>query len=372
VREWTSIDNPALPEPFGGWAALDSPLPDIKGFAMFYQWNVRWLDGLRYQTVPANNQIIPWVRLQTGHIARLHLTNPTNNPLRVYVTFYPSDGGGSVQQPVDIPALDRMVEDDLAGLFGVAVPGEGYLQLTASEGFYAQLEFGDDEARALLQGAPLFRRVGGQEVHPHFAEGGGWRSRAILTNITDTTANVQVAMYVEGGPSTPTVANLSIPARNQVVKEVWDLLGIDPPDGLRSGWLSFSGDLAALQTAMVFETEDGLLLAALPGQTVPRLRHTISHVAQNDEYFTGLAFVNDSGQTAMVDVFIYDQDGVLVRSIPIGTLADGTKFVRLLSADPFLLNQQLGGYIQIVSSRPIFSYALFGIGDMFLSAIPSQ
>ncbi|MBN2432919.1 MAG: YncE family protein [Acidobacteria bacterium] len=371
VREWTSEDL-NLPNPFSGWARFASPLSDLKGFAMFYRRDVHWLDGLGYDTVPDDHLIIPWVHLDTDRINRLHISNPRDMILRIEATLHAGDSNGFARQFVDLPAQGRTVVDDLAGMFGVEVPYRGFLVLTASASFHAQLEFGDHDARALLSGEPVGRRIGNRIVLPHFAEGDGWKSRVLLTNTGDVPLNVQVDMYLEDSGGVPVVAPVNIPAKDQVVREVWDLLNMDPPDTLRSGWLSLGGDLVGLQAAILFETEDGQLLSTLPGQAVPRLRHFISHVAQDMEYFTGLAFVNDSGQTVDVDVNVYDEQGILVVSTRIISLLDRAKFVRLLSDDPFLLNQQLGGYIQIVSSRPIFCYALFGIGDTFLSAIPSQ
>jgi|GEM_PF-2821070 len=371
VREWTSAELD-LPEPFSGWARFVSPLSDLKGFAMFYRRDVHWLDGQAFDTVPDDRLMIPWVHLAAGWINRLHLTNPLDNILRVEATLYEGDGNGFERQFVDLPAQGRTVVDDLAGLFGVELPYRGYLVLTASESFYAQLEFGSGDARALLSGEPGGLRIGRRIVLPHFAEGDGWKSRVLLTNTGDVPLDVQVHMYLEDGGGLPVEASINIPAGDQVVREVWDLLNQNPPDTLRSGWLSLGGGLVGLQAAILFETEDGQLLSALPGQAVPRIRHYISHVAQDMDYFTGLAFVNDSGQTVDVDVNVYDEQGILVVSTRIISLPHRAKFVRLLSDEPFLLNQQLGGYIQIVSSRPIFSYALFGIGDTFLSAIPSQ
>jgi len=369
VREWTSPDL-TLPVPFSGWMSGNTALMPVKGFAMFYQRDMEWLDGYSYTTVPRFYLVIPYVDIREGSICRLHLVNPNYVNLTITLKLYHNDGSSSWKY-AQVPGRGRVVLDDLQEFFQKNGPEEGFVVLDALSPFNAMVEFGSTVSRAALPAIPLYLNTGNQVALPHYADGGGWRTRVVLSNIDFSSARLEGYLYDEIGNQIASKI-INIFSNKQIVKEVWDLFDIVQPQDLRSGWIKFSGEISKIRAAVIFETSDGLLFTALAGQLTPKKELFFSHVAQDDTYFTGIALVNDSDGSTNADVEIFDQLGNSIRFHQIPSLGQREKFVRLLSQDPFLLNQQLGGYIQIKSKRPLFGYALFGINEKFLSAIPSQ
>jgi hypothetical protein len=97
-----------------------------------------------------------------------------------------------------------------------------------------------------------------------------------------------------------------------------------------------------------------------------------SQVAQNEQYFTGLAGVNAGNRSAAVTIEVYDIDGKLLASG--GTaIPPGGRFSRLLSELVGKLPAISRGYFIVQSTEPLVCFALFGTNDgTVLSAIPAQ
>ena len=369
VREWTSAGL-GLPAPFSGRAMNTTPLLDIKGFAMFYDNSGQWLDGFPLNPTPYTELVVPYIELYENRVSRLHLANPNSLNLWVTIRLY-RNGAFPIDKQVLVPNRGRLVVDDLRGLFQITEDETGFLNVSCSEPVSALLEFGDDTSRAAIPARGIFETTGRQVVLPHVVEGGGWQTLVALSNTTAGSVRLALDYYSENGLKRFS-SQVDIPANSQRADRAWKLLNLVEPFEPLSGWLSITGPTQGVHVITVFTTDDGGQLAALDAQTLPRKLHYVSHIAQDGFYFTGVAMVNASGGSTNILVRFFNEEGTLIKDQAVSSLGSNWKYVRLLSSDPFLLNQQIGGYIQIVSNRPIFSYALFGIDGQYLSAIPAQ
>jgi hypothetical protein len=310
--------------------------------------------------------VIPYLDLTPGHVCRIHLVNPNSLGASIQMQLYRNNALVS-SRIVNVSANNRRVYD--GSEFQVTDPA--FLVLQSNYPIWALVEFGDEVTRACLP-AETFYATGRMIVLPHVAEGSSWRTRVVLVNTDNiNAAQLQARYYSETGVTLAT-KTINILSGRMLLDDVWSIFGLSEPTDLRTGWIEMSGDAARVHAAVIFSGENDQVLSALPAQTTPQSDIYFSHIAQDDLYYTGIALVNDSGQSTSATVEIRDAAGVLVNSVPLTGLGDRNKFIRLLSDPLFGVNQQVGGYIHIKSDRPLFAYSLFGITGQLLSAIPFQ
>jgi hypothetical protein len=97
-----------------------------------------------------------------------------------------------------------------------------------------------------------------------------------------------------------------------------------------------------------------------------------SHVAQDDQFFTGIAAINPGTRTAVVTINVYDTVGRQVAS-GAAQIPPGGRFSKLLAELVGTLPAMSKGYFQVRSTEPLVSFALFGTWNgSVLSAIPAQ
>ncbi len=96
-----------------------------------------------------------------------------------------------------------------------------------------------------------------------------------------------------------------------------------------------------------------------------------SHVAQDYQYFTGIALLNPNALPATAVLQVFDRTTRLSASATV-RLEGGERIAKLLSELTPIKNQ-IGGFIRIVSDRDLMMFSLFGTNTLsVLSAIPAQ
>jgi hypothetical protein len=97
-----------------------------------------------------------------------------------------------------------------------------------------------------------------------------------------------------------------------------------------------------------------------------------SHVVSDETWWTGIALVNPSGTEASATLQLNDSNGMAIARRQI-RMAAGSRLVGLL--DQYfeeLAGKQVQGYLQVTSDRGLAGCALFGTGELTISAIPPQ
>jgi hypothetical protein len=86
---------------------------------------------------------------------------------------------------------------------------------------------------------------------------------------------------------------------------------------------------------------------------------TFSHVAQGGGYFTGLAILNTQTDAATVTIEVHSESGALVAS-KVVSLQGGERLVGLISELFPNVQNQMGGFVRVVSTRPVLGLQIFG------------
>ncbi|MDA2924300.1 hypothetical protein MYX65_06525 [Acidobacteria bacterium AH-259-L09] len=136
------------------------------------------------------------------------------------------------------------------------------------------------------------------------------------------------------------------------------------------------GTSANVSGAVSFTGNEGKFRSTLPMIKSGRTATTFLQVAQSDKVgmFTGLAILNTTSETATVTVRAFHARGYQTAETQF-ELAARNRVVDLLNGEKFFGAKfsQIGGHLQVSSSVPVVSFALFGdFKSEFLSAIEGQ
>ena len=97
------------------------------------------------------------------------------------------------------------------------------------------------------------------------------------------------------------------------------------------------------------------------------------HAVMNETYWTGMAVLNPGESEAEITINLYDRMGNLIREKH-ETIAPRRRTIGVMTQYfPGVVEEGFQqGYMTVTSSRGVASFALFGNGTKFLSAIPPQ
>jgi hypothetical protein len=95
-----------------------------------------------------------------------------------------------------------------------------------------------------------------------------------------------------------------------------------------------------------------------------------SHVAESEEYYTGLALFNPNTQKATFTISAYSKEGTLIGSVGL-ELKAGHRISKLISELIPTVQDLVGGTIRIVSDRLLVGQQFFGNKDQsYISSVP--
>jgi hypothetical protein len=261
----------------------------------------------------------------------------------------------------------------------------------AAQGTYLRLRSGLPlRSFALVGGAGTMRATAARPAVPvqriwlpHFALSRTDDTIVQLLNPGSAAVTVVVTLRVEGSEVPHELTFSLAPGRMQGVS-VSEWLDIDraalAPDILVTGWAAFElqsspGVLPRLLGQVVYGREN-LYATALPLAAEARSETLILQVAQADQLriFTGLALLNPAAEPALAAVQVFHPSGTLTGERELQIPAAGRWLGLLSHPDLFGAGfQQTGGWVRIVSNRPLAAFSIFGDYDLrYYSAIESQ
>jgi len=128
--------------------------------------------------------------------------------------------------------------------------------------------------------------------------------------------------------------------------------------------------------AVTFSGNGGRARSTLPMLREGKTETIFLQVAQSNEIglFTGLAILNAGSEAATLTVRAFDANGK-ATALKKFELNPETRVVDLLNGEKFFGQafSQVGGYLELSSSVPVFSFSLFGdFKSELLSAIVGQ
>ena len=355
----------------------------------------RKLDGVSGAFEAARRLYFPIVDAGRHGATRLFVFNPALTETEVTFTLYRADGGSAAVATRWV-AAGGFVRETVAELFGGAGGGEqGYVEARAARAVLGFEFLHDEESFAALaaQTMPFIPRSRSLYA-PHFEVGGDRATTLyVLTDLARYTTRVRIRVFDNHG-------NLLGEAERELdagadglllVGDVGELLHLQPslqPDGLLEGYLQLDAELIAgpLVTFATPRMSGAVAVERGGARTVLPLleaedRQTTSflQVAHSDEgdnnIFTTLSLLNPGPQTALVTLRVFDSTGRLSAPERIESLAPGARLSGELGEFSFFgpAFRQLGGHLQVLSDRPLISFAMFGDGGgQFLAAIPGR
>src|SRR5438876_1165668 len=213
----------------------------------------------------------------------------------------------------------------------------------------------------------------------HLASQAGYLTTLTLVNFSNDSQVLRITadgLQVGGSPRTPSSVTVERTlAPNARLEERVDQMFTLSGEALIDGYIRFETqtDTSGVIAFLDYGTTDGIVLSAVEAQGEGYSNLFFSQVAEGAGYYTGLALLNPNSEPSIVTLDTFDAGGVRTGST-IVNLESGERKARLLSE--FLQRQvdQLGGYIRLTATRPIFAFELFGSRDSltFLASVPAQ
>jgi len=368
-----------------GWVELQSSSAAIKGFFLVFDSRISFIDGAGLQTRAASRLIFPKVSGNPASPTTISYVNTGNDTLRFSaLTFYDNSG-----QPIAKTYLTLAPKSGFTGSIIDALP-----DVSGLEG-YAVLETGTPSSASLevLVGFETYRnntdvaalnavadsaasRIG---YLPHFASGGGYTTRLALVNFTNESQTLTItadSFEKDGVAQTPSGAavNRTIPPNGRLEESADSLFGLTG-SSLYTGYIKWEthGNTRGVIGYLDYGTTDGVLLAAVSAQSAGYSDIFFSHIAQGLGYYTGIAFLNTNRETSTINMDLLDRDGHKVASTTVNLTA-GQRRSRLFTELFPGLETQLGGYVRVSASRPIFALQVFGSNSSlsFLANVSAQ
>ena len=379
------------PELFGtgisgqaGWVQISASTPAVKGFFLAFDSGLTFIDGAEFAR-PASRLVFPKVSAAGDSPTELSLVNTASQDMQGTLSLYRNDGQLFATRRILIPALSGFTSsiDELApsatDFEGYAVVDSG---LSADSGMSESL-IGFETYRnrsdiALIRAFPESARLRTGFL-AHLASQAGYLTTLTLVNFSNDSQVLRITadgLQVGGSPRTPSSVTVERTlAPNARLEERVDQMFTLSGEALIDGYIRFETqtDTSGVIAFLDYGTTDGIVLSAVEAQGEGYSNLFFSQVAEGAGYYTGLALLNPNSEPSIVTLDTFDAGGVRTGST-IVNLDSGERKARLLSE--FLQRQvdQLGGYIRLTATRPIFAFELFGSRDSltFLASVPAQ
>ncbi|PYS16128.1 MAG: hypothetical protein DMG15_03455, partial [Acidobacteria bacterium] len=347
-----------------GWIELSMSSPTISGFFLIFDPAFTFIDGTDLVSNTSNRLFFP----NASPSSIISFVNTGIQPLNVSVSLYDNDGHLFKTQQLNLAPLSGF-----SGPVDTLIPG-----IAGFEG-YAVVDSGSDpRIQGSLIGVETFRNTSDIAMLKalqisdqlqigyiaHLVTQGQWTSTLTLVNpdAVPQTVRITAAGLEEGGRPRPVSSQTIervIPPNGRLSESV-DTLFNFTAQALLMGDIRYevTSNTNGLLGYLAYGTTDGTVLAAAPAQGKGYSDLFFAQVAEGADYFTGLAVLNPNPESAVISFDTFDANGTQTGSTVV-TLDPGERRARLFSE--LLGNfQQVGGYARLSSTRPIFTYELFG------------
>jgi hypothetical protein len=348
-----------------GWLSMESSVPDVEGFFLLFDGALTSMDGSAVEGRVYRDFVLPVVE---G--AEVSLVNPGMSPVD-YTVSYISDAGipqGSLQGI--IPSRGRnIIHSDVIRPKGTS---GGYL--SGSSGGVVPLEvFGTINWIAVhdaTEANPAALAL--TQYAPQFVAGGGYLSTLDLINLEANPTPLTLTWFGDGGQKLGQTVMITLPAGGATHLTGAATFGLGD-EVLTQGYVRIQSSSGRFTGAVGFTDRRQLAFGTALNLVSSSLTDSyFSQVAQDSQYYTGIAAINPGTGTAAVTVTVHDSSG---RQVASGAtqIAPGGRFSKLLSELVGTMPPMSRGYFQVSSTEPLVSFALFGTSDgSVLSAIPAQ
>jgi hypothetical protein len=201
----------------------------------------------------------------------------------------------------------------------------------------------------------------------HVAIGAGYTTRLSLVN--PASVQQQVQLTLNGN-----TVQRTIPGFGRVDESLAQMFNLSG-NSLTSGYLKVqTSDAPGVTGYVEIAAFDGLVRTTTPIAREAQSRLLFSHLAQGGGYFTGVALLNAQTAAATVTIDVMSGNGTTLAS-KVVTLQAGERLIGLVRELFPNIQNQLGGFIRVTSTQPIFGLEIIGSFDQssgsFLTNIPA-
>ena len=355
-----------------GWVEIQASTAAVRGFYLLFDSALSFIDGTDLTKTPVSRLTFPKLTISpdsTSTISYVHVGTGSLN--RASLSLFDNSGNVVGRKLLALEPLSGF-SGPLSTLFPEVGTFDGYAVLQSSgtpftpdsETLVGLETYRERSDVAILQGFADGSRVR-KGYLAHLASRGGYVTRLGLVNSTfeSQTVNITAQGLMANGqslsPSSVTVSR-TIAGFGRLEESAESLFNLTGND-LITGYIVYevTGDTNGLMGYLDYGTSNGVLLSAVPGQGTGFSDLFFSHIAEGLGFYTGIALLNPTTQTASVTMDVFDSAGQR-RFSKVLSLASGERIAQLMSELFPGFGDQLGGYLRVTSSRPIFAFQLFG------------
>ena len=370
-----------------GWLDLASDQPEIAGFFMIGDTQLRRLDGAQGSSVTSNEWILPEVRVSGGFRTEITIVNPTAETATVSISLINSDG--SVAEEISRSVLDngvltaflRQADPQDASSAPLFSPSSfinfvsGYVRVSSEDEEVVAFErYFDSERIATLNGIPIGGDVPSplRLYLPQFSAFEG--SETFLNLIHSGTGNARISLSLKDnqGENLAGGVNLRLDPSQSIRINLVDLFGLADPGNALTGWLLLESDVPGVVGDGEIHTFSGRAMTAVRIQGSSTRRFVFSHVTHGSGISTGLTFLNPGSESATLLVELFSAQGASLGEVSI-TVGGSQRVIGLLQDFFSDLPDLSGGYIKVSSDQDIVGLEVFFADNLdFMTAVSAQ
>jgi hypothetical protein len=350
-----------------GWVELTASDSGGSGFFQLFDNALTTSDGAPFPTAPSSRLFFPHVDKDTT----LYVVNTGDQSIpTAAVSVYDNNGSlaGSMTLSIGPKAgWSGRIADLLPSLQAidgyVVVDAQGSMFSSSSETLVGMQSYQRGDAAIVIGQADSGLVQTGYAVH--VAIGGGYTTRLSLVNPGSVAQQVQLTLN-------GTSVQRTIPGFGRLDESLAEMFGITG-SSLTTGYVKVQTSGMGV-TGYAEIASEGLGRTTTPIARDAEARLMFSHVAQGGAYFTGLALLNAGTEAATVTIEVNSPNGTALAS-KVVTLQGGERTVGLIRELFPNLGNQLGGFVRVTSTAPIYGLEIFGSVDLrlgsFLTNIPA-
>jgi sugar lactone lactonase YvrE len=351
-----------------GWLEMESDTPSVEGFFLIFDPGPSIMDGAAVDGTSSRDFILPVVE---G--AEIDLANPGGAPSSCTLDYISESGVIQKSEKVNLGSKGRTMIP--ASRLVPAGSTGGYFHVTGSKEVTAVQTFGRPGWLGMLSAVEGTQAPEGASVFyaPQYAVGGGYASTLHIVNLEPASLPMTLTLIGDDGQIKGRSYSLTLPARGSARVAGVEPFGLTSGQGIVQGYVKLEASGGHFVGAVLFtDPASAKFGSALSFVSAGTRTAYFSHVAQNAQYWTGLAGINTYESETKVTVTVYDISGQRVASGS-QTIPAGGRFAKVLPELVGTLPAMLKGYFEVNSTLPLTCFALFGTNNgEVLAAIPSR
>jgi hypothetical protein len=356
---------PSLTSP-SGWLEMRSDTPNVDSFFLLLNQGPTEMDGALASGKSFREFVLPVV-----DTAAIKVTNPGDNAATCTMQYISDSGSIQNSKILSVAGKSIIAVSSLAP----AGSTTGYLhgsctrEVTAIETFSHTGWLGTlsalEGSQATGSAATLYA--------PQYVFGGGYTSSLKIINLESTSYTVTLTLIGDNGVTQGKSYSVSLPAHGSATVTGTAPFGLTQGSSIIQGYVKMVSAAGRFTGAVIFtdanSAQFGSALNFIDSGTETSY---FSQIAQNAQYWTGLAAINLNESDALITVTAYDTNGKQIASGTQTIPANG-RISKTLSQILQNLPSISKGYFVVNSPFQLACFALFGTTDLqVLAAIPSS